>query len=243
VADNVGVVAALGATTATVVGHDWGSSIAWHSALLRPDVFTRLAMLSVPYAPPGSTRPTEAFARMGGDEEFYINYFQEPGRAEAEIEADVRRWLLGFYVGASGDAPPAADGRSMLTVARGGRMGDRFPEVAELPPWLTPEDLDVYVAEFERTGFRGPLNRYRNVDRDWEDTAAWFRRPITVPSLFVGGERDGPTIWGARAIARFPETLPGLVGSHILEGCGHWCQQERSPEINELLVDFMARTG
>ena len=99
------------------------------------------------------------------------------------------------------------------------------------------------MAEFERTGFTGPLNRYRNVDRDWEDRQRGSARPITVPSLFVGGERDGPTIWGARAIARFPETLPDLWGSHILTGCGHWCQQERAPEVNDLLVDFLGRSA
>ncbi len=241
-ADALGVVAALGEERATVVGHDWGSPIAWHCALLRPDVFTRLGMLSVPYAPPGRSRPTEAFARMGGDEEFYINYFQAPGRAEAEIEADVAGWLAGFYLGASGDAPPRTDGRTMLTVAPGGRLRDRFPPVGELPGWLRPDDLEFYVGEFERTGFTGALNRYRNVDRDWFDLAPLGRRPITVPALFIGGELDGPTVWGARSIERFGETLPALWGSHILPGCGHWCQQERAESVNELLVAFLAET-
>ena len=140
VADNVGVVEALGEETAIIVGHDWGSPIAAHSALLRPDVFTGVALLSVAYSPPGRRRPTESFAAMAaafGDEEFYINYFQEPGRAEAEIEQDVRSWLLGFYVGASGDSIPPADGGTLATVPRGKMLRDRFvlPEV--LPAWLT----------------------------------------------------------------------------------------------------------
>jgi pimeloyl-ACP methyl ester carboxylesterase len=239
VADNVGVVEALGADRAVIVGHDWGSPIAWHSALLRPDLFTGLAMLSVPYAPPGGGRPTDAFRRLGGDEEFYINYFQEPGQAEAEIEPDVRSWILGFYFTASGDAPPPADGGTMATRPAGGLLRDRFTVPEELPSWLSEEDLDVYAGEFERGGMRGPLNRYRNVDRDWEDTAAWSRQPVTVPSLFVGGDRDGPTVWGAGAISRFPQTLPGLRGSHILEGCGHWTQQERASEVNDLLVAWL----
>ncbi len=104
-----------------------------------------------------------------------------------------------------------------------------------LPPWLSEDDLAVYTAEFQRSGFTGALNRYRNVDRDWEDLAVWTGRPITVPSLFIGGERDGATQLGSRTIARFPETLPGLRGSHILPGCGHWTQQERNaPEVNAL---------
>ena len=236
--DNLGVVAALGETTATIVGHDWGSPIAWHSALLRPDVFTSLVLMSVPYAPRGLTKPTDAFRDMGGAEEFYIEYFQEPGRAEREIEEDVRSWLLGFYYGASGDAPPVPGG-TLATIPHGARMRDRFPIPDALPAWLSADDLEFYVGEFERTGFTGGLNRYRNVDRDWEDFAAFTHRPIEVPSLFIGGERDGPTVWGAPSIARFPQNLPGLRGTHILEGCGHWVQQERAPQVNALLVEFL----
>jgi pimeloyl-ACP methyl ester carboxylesterase len=232
--DNLGVLEALASPTAVVVGHDWGAPIAANSALLRPDVFTAVGLLSVPYTPPGLRRPTEAFAEMGGDEEFYINYFQQPGRAEAEAELDVRSWLLGFYVGASGEGT-----RSMATVPRGGMLRDRFVLPDRLPGWLTEEDLDFYVEEFEKKGFRGALNRYRNVDRDWLDLQPWSRQPITGPSLFIGGERDGPTIWGQRAIARFPQTLPGLRGSHILPGCGHWVQQERVEEVNDILIDWL----
>jgi pimeloyl-ACP methyl ester carboxylesterase len=240
VADNVGVVEALGERTAIIIGHDWGSPIAAHSALLRPDVFTAVGLLSVAYSPPGSRRPTESFAAMtSGDDEFYINYFQEPGRAEAEIELDVRSWLLGFYHTASGDREATADGVSMATVPRGKMLRDRMVIPDALPDWLSEEDLDFYTAEFERSGFSGPLNRYRNVDRDWVDFTAWRGTPITVPALFVGGEKDGPTIWGAGAIARYAETLPELRGSHILPGCGHWIQQERPDELNGLLTEFL----
>ena len=114
---------------------------------------------------------------MGGDEEFYINYFQEPGRAEAEVELDVRAWLVGFYVGASGDALPPPDGGTMATVRRGGQLRDRFVIPDQLPAWLTEEDLDFYAAEFEGKGFRGALNRYRNVDRDWVDLQPWRGSP------------------------------------------------------------------
>jgi pimeloyl-ACP methyl ester carboxylesterase len=239
VADNVELVRALGAETAVVVGHDWGAPIAWTSALLRPDVFTAVAGLSVPYTPNGDTRPTDAFRRMAGDEEFYIEYFQQPGRAEAELEQDVRRWLLGFYFTASGDAPPPTGG-TVATIPHGAEMRDRFAYPETMPAWLTDEDLDVYAGEFERTGFSGGLNRYRNVDRDWEDLTVHRGRPIEVPALFVGGSKDGPTLWGMPAIERFPETLPRLHRSVILDGCGHWTQQERPAEVNEALLDFLA---
>ncbi|MFD5030747.1 alpha/beta fold hydrolase [Streptomyces sp. NPDC058220] len=238
VADNVGVVHALGEETATIVGHDWGSPIAANTALLRPDIFTAVALLSVPCTPRNGYRPTDAFAQVGGAEEFYVSYFQTPGRAEAEIEADVRAWLAGFYAGLSGDTMPPADQGSLFFVPAGGKLSGRFPSDA-LPGWLTETDLDVYAHEFERTGLAGALNRYRNVDRDWEDLAAWDGAPVTQRSLFIGGELDASTAWMADAIAAHPTTLPGLVSSHILEGCGHWVQQERADEVNRLLLDWL----
>ncbi len=241
IADNLGVVAALGHEQATIVGHDWGAPIAWNSALVRPDVFTAVAGLSVPYSPRGSVRPSDAFRAMGGDEEFYIEYFQQPGRAEAEIEPDVAGWLLGFYFSASGSAPPMVPGTgSMATIARGGRMRDRFAVPDGPLEWLTPEDLAFYAREFEYSGFSGGLNRYRNVDRDFEDLAVHAHRPITVPALFIGGSKDGPTLWGSKAIAAFDRTLPRLHRSIILEGCGHWTQQERPREVNEALLSFLS---
>lgn len=239
VADNVGVVHALGARTATIVGHDWGSNIAAASALLRPDVFTAAALLSVPYAPRGGPRPTEAFAHIGGDEEFYVSYFQTPGRAEAEIEPDVRGWLAGFYTGISGDTMPPEGEGSLFFVTPGGGLRDRFP-TGPLPAWLSETDLDHYAGEFERTGMTGALNRYRNVDRDWEDLAAWDGAPLTQPSLFIGGGLDASLAWMSDAVKNFPGTLPGLVSSHLLEGCGHWVQQERADEVNRLLTQWLA---
>ena len=169
-------------------------------------MFRAVAGLSVPFAPAGDVRPSDAFRAMGGDEEFYIEYFQQPGRAEAEIEQDVRRWLLGFYWSASGDAARRRRRRDDGHRApRRRSCVDRFAYPDAMPAWLTDDDLDVYAGEFERTGFTGGLNRYRNVDRDWQDLSAFRGRPIEVPALFVGGDRDGPTIWGARSIERFAD--------------------------------------
>jgi pimeloyl-ACP methyl ester carboxylesterase len=177
---------------------------------------------------------------MAGNEEFYIEYFQEPGRAEAEIEADVRDWLLGFLFSGSGDAPPPDPSGTIATIPRGARMKDRFRRPETMPGWLTENDLDLYTYEFEHSGFRGPLNRYRNVDRDWEDLAAFRGASIAVPALFIGGDRDGPTVWGAAAIEAFSRTLPKLHRSLILPGCGHWTQQERPDDVNAALIDFLS---
>ncbi|MGW1411068.1 alpha/beta fold hydrolase [Streptomyces sp. NPDC002403] len=241
VEDNVALVRALGEETAVVIGHDWGSNIAATSALLYPEVFHAVGLLSVPYAPPGGPRPTDLFSQIGGPEqEFYVSYFQEPGRAEAEMEPDVRGWLAGFYAALSADTMPARGEPDPHFVTRNdGRMRDRFP-TNTLPAWLSEDDLDVYAGEFERTGMTGALNRYRNMDRDWEDLAPHYGAPIRQPSLFIGGALDASTTWMADAIDAYPATLPGLVSSHVLNGCGHWIQQERPSEINRLLTDWLA---
>jgi len=239
VGDMVGLVSALGLESAVIVGHDWGAPIAWNSALLRPDVFTAVAGLSVPYAPPSplsEPAPTRRMRAMAGDNEFYVEYFQQVGRAEAEIEEDVRQWLLGFYWCASGDVD---NGPNISIVDRGRRLKDKFVYPEAMPHWLTEEDLDTYTREFEYSGFFGPLSRYRNVDRDFDDLSAFSGRPIPQPSLFVGGSKDGPTVWGADAIARFGDSLPGLYRSEVLEGAGHWIQQERADEVNALLIEFL----
>ncbi|MFM9607367.1 alpha/beta fold hydrolase [Streptomyces niveiscabiei] len=239
VADNVAVVEALGERSATIVGHDWGASIAAASALVRPDVFRAVGLLSVPYTPPGGPRPSETFARMGGAEEFYVSYFQEPGRAEAEIEPDVRGWLAGFYAALSADTMPGPGGPDPHFVGPGGRLRDRFP-AGRLPAWLGEGELDVYAEEFERTGMTGALNRYRNMDRDWQDLAGFAGAPLPQPSLFLGGGLDASTTWLADAIAAYPTTLPGLTACHVLDGCGHFVQQERPRETNRILTDWLA---
>ncbi|QPP07123.1 alpha/beta hydrolase [Streptomyces bathyalis] len=238
VSDNVAVVEALGERSAVIVGHDWGATIAATSALVRPEVFRAVGLLSVPYTPPGGPRPSEVFAQMGGTDEFYVSYFQQPGRAEAEIEPDVRGWLAGFFAALSADTMPSPGAPDPHFVSRDGMLRDRFP-AGRLPAWLSEHELDVYAGEFERTGMAGALNRYRNMDRDWEDLAAFESAPITQPSLFIGGSLDSSTTWLANAITEYPTTLPALAASHILEGCGHFIQQERPRETNQILTDWL----
>lgn len=238
VEDNVALVRALGEESAVIIGHDWGSTIAATSALLHPEVFRAVGLLSVPYAPPGGPRPTGTFAQMGGEQEFYVSYFQEPGRAEAEMEPDVRGWLAGFYAALSAETMPGPNAPDPHFVSPGATLRDRFPS-GRLPSWLAEDDLEVYAGEFERTGMTGALNRYRNMDRDWKDLADFNGAPIKQPALFIGGSLDASTTWMADAINAYPATLPGLVSSHLLDGCGHWIQQERPEEVNQLLTEWL----
>ncbi|WP_053206674.1 alpha/beta fold hydrolase [Jiangella muralis] len=238
VEDNVAVVEALGERQAVIAGHDVGSVIAANSALIRPDVFRAVALLSVPYTPAGGPRPSDVFTRMvPPGHEFYVSYFQQPGRAESEIEPDVRGWLRGFYASLSAGTMPGPDAPPWALIRAGHAMRERFPDAQ--PDWLSDADLDVVAAEFERTGLTGALNRYRNFDQDWADLAGYAGAPITQPSLFVAGALDAAVVALAGAIDAFPTTLPGLGGSHLLDGAGHWIQQERPGEVSALLTRWL----
>lgn len=233
VGDMVGLLDALGAATAVIVGHDWGAPVAWNAALLRPDRFRAVAGLSVPYSPRGGTRPTEALARAYGDTFMYMLYFQAPGVAEAELERDVRSTIRRVLYGLSGE------GGGMPVLPRRSTFLESLPEPHALPGWLGEADVEFYTRQFERTGFRGGLNWYRNLDRTWELMAAWRGARITVPALFIAGDRD-PVIERTRsALEALPQTVPALRRRVLLPGAGHWTQQERPAEVNEALIDFL----
>ena len=232
-ADIVGLLDALGEQTAVVVGHDWGSPIAWSCALLYPERFSALAMLSVPYGPRAPAPPTQLFKQVFADNFFYMLYFQKPGVAEAELEADVRKSMRVFLHAVSGEAPEGA----LAPKHKDATFLEGMPEPERLPSWLTEADIDYFVGEFERTGFRGGLNRYRNMDRDWEELPQLAGAKIQQPSLFIAGERD-PVAAFTNAAA-LNENVPNLRNVVMLPGCGHWTQQERPAEVNAALIEFL----
>jgi pimeloyl-ACP methyl ester carboxylesterase len=237
VGDMVELVKALGETEAVIVGHDWGAPVAWHAALWRPDLFTAVCGMSVPYTPPGYVDLLTALAKLG-IADFYIQYFQKPGVAEAELQQDIRGTLRRLYFTASGDLDDEKKGFGRLS--DGTLLGNTVDPPA-LPKWLSEADLDYYTGEFSRTGFRGGLNWYRNLRRNWELSGPWRGQPIRQPSLFIAGSRDGVLRFPAAMsqLDAFSTTLPGLRGSHILDGAGHWVQQERPDEVNRLLIEFL----
>lgn len=238
VGDMVGLLKALGEEKAVVMGHDWGAPVAWHCALLRPDIFRAVVGMSVPWSPPSHTNMLSAL-RKRGITTFYIQYFQKPGIAEAELQKNVRNSLRRIYYAAGGEMQERGKGFAVL--APGGGLLDNTVDPATLPPWLSEADLDYYTAEFTRVGFRGGLNWYRNLTRTWSLAGPWRGQPITVPALFIAGSRDGVLRFPAAQsqLDAFPKTLPQLRGKHILDGAGHWIQQERADAVNALLVEFL----
>ncbi len=237
VGDMIDLVSVLGEKHAVICGHDWGANIAWHAALFRPDVFPAVAALSVPFRRRGPARPLQML-RKAGQLSHYWFHFQEPGIAEAEFERDTRAALRRVLYSISGDAP--AETRQLTLLPGKGWLANTIdPE--RLPSWLTDADLDHMAAEFTRSGFRGGLNWYRNIDRNWELTAPWAGALIHQPALFIAGSAD-PVIAlgsGASALQDLEATVPGLARKLLIDGAGHFIQQERPQRVNEALLKFL----
>ncbi|SDS21843.1 alpha/beta fold hydrolase [Bradyrhizobium canariense] len=234
VGDMVALVAALDEKQAVIIGHDWGAPVAWHAAMFRPDIFVAVAGLSVPPPSRGRGRPLDTL-RESGITNFYWQYFQTPGVAEREFERDIAltmRTLLG-----RGFSDPAA---SLFVEEGKGFLGDaRFDR--PLPRWLNEADLAYFTAAYQKSGFRGGLNWYRNIDRNWELTAPWQGAQIVQPSLFIAGSKDAVItgLIGAKRLADMERVVPNLKRKLIVDGAGHWIQQQRADEVNAALIAFL----
>ncbi len=236
--DIVGLVRALGESQAIIVGHDWGAPVAWHCALLRPDIFRAVALLSVPFIPRGPVRPTDGMKALEGKNNwFYQNYFQEPGRVEKELDAEPRRSVTMMLYSASGDPPPAE--RWNFLFPRPQKFLESGTIPGRLPGWLTEEDVEFFTAEFTTSGFRGGINWYRNIDRNWEMSGFLDGVKLTQPSVFAAGEHDVVLAMYPDAAKIVDFSMPNCRKKIIIPGAGHWIQQERPSEINALLIEFV----
>jgi len=237
VGDMVELLHELGHAQAVIVGHDWGAAVAWNAALMRPDLFRAVVGMSVPFAPPSRTEPFSGLEKHG-IRNFYMQYFQAHGVAEAELERDPGASLRRIFYSASG---ARAEGVTFGLVDPAKGLLANTTDPVQLPSWLSEADLAYYTSEYSRAGFRGGLNWYRNLRRSWELLAPWRGSVIRQPSLFIAGARDDVLKFpgSMRQIERFAETLPSLRGCHILEGAGHWIQRERAGPVNRLLLEFL----
>jgi pimeloyl-ACP methyl ester carboxylesterase len=233
-ADMVGLLDDVGAERAAWVGHDWGAIVVWNAPLLHPDRVAAVAALSVPAVPRAQMPPTQAFRGIFQENFFYMLYFQEPGVADAELDGDpartMRRMIGGLTTG---------DQSAAMRMFAPGPEGfiDRLPEPDGLPDWISQDELDHYISEFTRTGFTGGLNWYRNLDRNWASTADLADATISVPSLFIAGTAD-PVLSFTR-VDRATEVITGPYRQVMIDGAGHWLQQERPDEVNEALLEFL----
>ncbi|MFZ0667892.1 MAG: alpha/beta hydrolase [Acidimicrobiales bacterium] len=233
--DLVGLLQAVDSRTCVVVGQDWGSPAATTLALCRPDLVRGIVLSSTPYSPRTEVDfLTDLTARLGPDN--YQSFFQEPGVAESVFDADVRAMVVASLLAVSGDAPSV---HTTTDIEHSAAVPDTS---GDLPHWLSETAVDYLTSEFERTGYRGALNWYRNHQRNWELMASWHEAPIDAPSMFIGGDRDPVLNWPGfrRHVETLSERLmPRLERNVILDGCGHWIPQERPDEMNGLLLEFL----
>ncbi len=231
-ADIAGLLDALDLEKAVIVGHDWGGYHIWQFGLRYPERTERLIGLNTPYNPPGPVPPSAALhAAFGaGDRGYYMLYFQQPGQAEAEIEADVR----GNLAKVMHRFDRAQDLWTFATV--GGDGSGVFARIEPGGTLLTEAELDVYAAAFERTGFRGPLNWYRAIDLSWEESRKLSDHHIRVPAMMITAEND--LILRPEMAEPMREWISDLRIEHI-KNCSHWTQQERPAEVNALIIDFL----
>jgi pimeloyl-ACP methyl ester carboxylesterase len=236
-ADVVGLLDALGAEQAVLVGHDWGANVAWACAELFPERVAGLVALSVPYRPRPPAPPSEVLRQFVGGDAPASPY--PLGVTEAELEADPHRSMRLFLYALSGDAPTDLAPRLFKERTPSGRVLDRMPEPDELPGWLGEEDLDEYARAYAQTGFRAPLGVYRNQDRDWHEHPEIGTAGVRQPALFVGGRRDPAVLFGK--LEPMEAAVANLRRIVLLPGCGHWTQQERPRDVNDELLDFLGR--
>jgi pimeloyl-ACP methyl ester carboxylesterase len=237
VEDIKGVLRACGVEQAVAIGHDWGALVAWHCALVYPEQFRAVAAFSVPHLGRPSEPPTDIWKKRFGDNFYYILYHQEPGLAETEYEANPAGLLKMLYT--SPTTPRYAPHITDPHRNAGGWIG-RLGTPKELPDWLTEQDLEFYINEFRRSGFRGGLNYYRNFDRNWKITSE-LNQVLQVPALFVAGSEDLTVahIGKDQLLQRMKPFVPQLRDLIWLEGSGHWIQQEQSELCNEALLTFL----
>jgi pimeloyl-ACP methyl ester carboxylesterase len=236
--DMLGLLDALGEDSAVFVGHDWGAPVVWNLALRAPERVRGVVGMSVPFLPRGPMDPVQALDALFADQFFYILYFQQPGVADQDLGRDTRDTLRRFYAAISAEATAEA---FRPLPRQGTTLRDWLPEPGALPGWLSQADLDLYVAEFTRTGFTGGLNWYRNLKRNWERTEDLDGRKVEVPALFIAGERD-PVI-AMFPIAAMNEWVPDLRDTLMIPETGHWTQQERPSEVNAALLQFLSGLG
>ncbi len=237
--DLIGLIDAFDEDKATVIGHDWGAPICWNTASHFPERIKAVAGLSVPYRKRQSVPQIELWADLYRDKFFYQNYFQQEGKAEEEFEADVNTALRKIYFSISGDSPSLA---SWINSPPRQTMLEGLTNPNIFPSWLTSEDLSYFTQNFKASGFRGPINRYRNQVHDYEALPEMGVLPVGQPSCFIAGSNDVVRYFvpGHDAFEGVDSNCTDMRVVEVIDGPGHWVQQEAPERVNELLLSFLS---
>ncbi|MEM7332795.1 MAG: alpha/beta hydrolase [Chloroflexota bacterium] len=238
--DVVHIIESLGYDEAILIGHDWGAPIVWHTALLHPNRVRAVIGMSMPYTGLGGAPPTQLFQAAYPNRFFYILYFQKLNLPEAEFEKDVRDALVKIYFSNCGETTKEARQAMRARTPESGYL-DGLIAPDPFPEWLSPEDLEQYVLAYEKSGFHGGMNRYRNMDSDWYELQHLAGKKIEQPALFLAGEYDSVLRFtpGLNLMDFIDQFYADLRGKIVIPGAGHWVQQEKPNEVNENLLAFL----
>ena len=233
------LIAEAGDSPVLLIGHDWGAINAWNFTLRHPEAVSRLVTMSVPLRKPGDQPPTEQLRRIFGDRFFYQLYFQTPGVAEAEFDANPEGILRALLC--SPDTPRATP-RLGKPISEGGGWTDRLGAPLEQPEWLSDEALAYYVASYKHSGFAGGINYYRNLDHNWQLMQPYQHSKVHCPVLFLAGSEDIATQRATHEQLQelMAERVPDLT-IEVYPGLGHWLQSEATEQVNEALLTFLQR--
>jgi pimeloyl-ACP methyl ester carboxylesterase len=242
--DLLGLLDHFGKDDAVFVGHDWGGLIVWDMARLHPERVRAVVGVSVPFVQ-WPAPPSQLMKMMYGDRFFYILYFQEPGVAEGELDADPYDAMCKVLWGAGGvgfsgrdrsaEVPPM-EGTSFLTMMP---KPPARPFVGPEGPWLNEDDLQTYADEFATSGFFGPISYYRNLDANFDIVKDLGPERVAMPAFFIGGTHDVVNVMDPSGVERMKNLLPDFRGATILDDVGHWTQQEAPAAFNEALLGFL----
>jgi len=237
--DLVGLLDHLGVEKAIFCGHDWGGFVVWQMPLMHPDRCAGVIGLNTPFLARYPIEPIELFRRAYG-EEMYIVKFQPPGEAEAILEENVEKSMRFFMRRPAPATPenvsqPKADGRPAFALLEALQAFDTADNANQL---LTPEQLAVFVDSFERSGFTGGVNWYRNFTRNWERSGHLPTRIDGPPCLMIMAENDAVL---PPSMADGMEERVGDLEKALIRGSGHWTQQEKPQEVSGVILDWMDR--
>ncbi|HEY9217515.1 MAG TPA: alpha/beta hydrolase [Phenylobacterium sp.] len=235
-ADLVGLLDHLGVEKAIFVGHDWGGIVVWQLPLMYPDRCAGIIGLNTPFSPRYQIDPIELFRKLYG-EDMYIVWFQKPGEADALLGQDVEKTMRFFMrrpAAIQRDAAPKEGGSTFAF----GELLQRYDPAACQSQFLSPDELAAYVEMFQRSGFTGPINWYRNFTRNWQRSADLPQRIDGIPCLMVTAEKDA--VLRPALAERMGESISDLE-SVLIEDCGHWTQQEKPDEVNRIILDWLDR--
>jgi pimeloyl-ACP methyl ester carboxylesterase len=231
--------ASLGAARWVAVGHDWGAPVAWRCALRFADNVAGVFALSVPHSAPPPIPFFDIIDAVFPDRFFYMRYFQQPGVAEAEFaRADMVAALKAIFYGASFEG--VARHRPRHVPRDSTLLASMDPPPSGPLTFMTDVELEAYAAAFRAGGMQGPLNWYRNFDRNAADARAYGDNIVRQPAGFLAGDREVVLAMLPGQLENMRKLCADLRSEISLPGAGHWVQQERPPEVTQALITFLS---